>query len=625
MKTNTTTKFNIFAIPTGKSLLLAILLTAAGLGLLFGVPRVVPARTGTTTCPIESLKAPFSVVSRDEVAKTFRAYVLDNELDGGLFRSTPNAGDSLPSDEVTHMALVASRRLSALPYAELFPVTETNRLDAHIAKLLPHALAGELPLHRTYFLISIAKSLGNVEISADDVTKVTNRVAALALPSGGYRLGEYARQATVGGTYYALKTLEALGQLESAQASAENVAAYIRALQDPATGGFRDTDYVREQNSPATFLDDTFRALEVLRLVNANATTPAARASLLAARLFIERCRGLDGGFRRQMFVSAEDLSTSEPSAAAPTAMGLLAAAYLRDSGVPVRSAVTAGALDYLAACVTNKRGVSESPLSQKPSAEGAFYLAELAARVGAENVPLGRRSWVLGAAQWAAAVLFTAAAAAWFAPQLDSALLRRSLCCAAKMAAGLAVPAGVTLFCPRAALAAYGAYAALAVVPAVRRASKQRENAEGEGTVLAGAVGAVFLALVLGLQARAPFVFAGGAGAAAVLGVWAFAAAYAVAYAAGFVLAGKSREFYNAAATAAWGVAVVGAGVILFAEESPVYRLLVTRGLFVPFVVTAPVVVFGCMCLGAAVGSASFSCSAATRQYIKKLLARLK
>ena len=618
MKTNTnTTKFNIFAIPTGKSLLLAILLAVAGLGLLFCVPRVVPARTGATTCPIESLRAPFSVVSRDEIAKTFRAYELDNELDGGLFRSTPNAGDSLPSDEVTHMALVASRRLSALPYAELFPTAEPNRLSAHVEKLLPHVLAGELPLHRTYFLVSIAKSLG-VEISADDSAKVAGRVAALALPSGGYRLGEYVRHASVGASYYALKTLELLGQLENAHSNSENVAAYIRSLQDPATGGFRDGEYVRE---PAAILDDTFRALEVLRLVRANTTTPEARASMLGARLFIERCRGLDGGFRREMFASP-----AEPSAAAATAMGLLAASFVRESGVPVRSAVTAGALDYLASCMSSKRGISESPLSRRPSAEGAFYLTEVMARLGAENVPLGRRSWLVAAAQWAAALLFTCAAAAWFAPQLDSAILRRSVCCAAKLGAGLAVPAAVTLFCPRAALAAYGAYAAFAVVPIARSAAAQRENAEsgGDGTVLAGAVGAVFLALVLGLQARAPFVFAG-AGAAAVLGVWAFAAAYAVAYAAGFVLVGKSREFYNAAAAAAWTGSVVGTGLILFAAESPVYRLLVTRGLFVPFVVVAPVVVFGCLCLGLAVGSASFSCSAATRQYIKKLLARLK
>ena len=614
MKTNSR-KFNILAIPKAKNLVLALVLVVAGLGLIFGLPRVVPARTGSTPCPIESVKAPFVGVSRDAVARSLRAFELDNELDAGLFRTTSNPGDSLPSDEVTHMALLAGHRLSSLPYSELYPVTNgENRLESHIAKLLPHALAGELPLHRTYFLLSIAQSL-NYPIPADNT--VATRIATLAHPAGGYRLNEYARHATVGGTFYALKTLEALGQLESAGVAGEAIAAHIYALQDPATGGVHDSEYA---NNGSPIMDDVYRAAEVLRLVKANMSTPAGQACVAGFRRFLAQCRGLDGGFRRDL--SAGPAAASK---AAPTAMGLVVAAFAEASGAPLKGAVTAGAKDYLAACVSNKRGVAEAPLSRKPSVEGAFYLTELVARVGEAAVPLGRRSWVLGAAQWAAALLFAAAAAAWFAPQLDAALVAAAVRRAAGLLAGLAVPAAVTLLCPRAALAAYGAFAAVALAPMARRAvAAQKEGEAGEMGTVAGVAAFVFAAFVMGFAARAPFVFAG-VGIAGVAGIWAFVAAYVAAYCAGFVLVGKSRAFYNDAATLAWVCGVVVAGLNVFATESPVYGMLVTRGLFAPFVVVAPVVVFVMFQLGMAIGSATFSCSPETRQYIKKFLKNFK
>lgn len=609
MKTNTS-KFNIFAVPKAKNLVLALVLVAAGLGLIFGLPRVVPARTGSTPCPIESVKAPFVGVSLDAVARSLRAFELDNELDGGLFRTTSNAGDSLPSDEVTHMALLAGRRLSSLPYSELYPVEHgESRLESHIAKLLPHALSGELPLHRTYFLISIAQSL-NHPIPAEN--GVAARIASLAHPSGGYRLNEYARHATVGATYYALKTLEALGQLESAHVPSEQVASYVYSLQDPATGGVRDSEYAA---SAAPLMDDVYRAAEVLRLAKANLSAPAAQAAAAGFRAYLAQCRGADGGFGREPGATPK---------AAPTAMGLLVAALAEAAGAPLKGAVRAGALDYLAACVSNKRGVAETPLAAKPSAEGAFYLTELMARAGdAAQVPLGRRSWVLGAAQWAAALLFAAAAAAWVAPQLEGEgqVVARTARTAALLLVALAAPAAAALVCPSAALAAYGTFAAVALAPlACRAVAAQKEGEKGDVALVAGVAALVFAAFVVGFAAKAPFVFAG-AGVAGLAGVWGFGAAYAAAYCAGFVFVGKSAKFYADAADLAWVCGVAVAGLSLFATESPVYEMLVTRGLFAPFVVVAPVVVFVMFQLGMAIGNASFSCAPETRKSIKKFL----
>lgn len=608
MKT-TSPKFNILAIPKAKNFLITVLLVATGLGLIFGLPRVIPTRTGSTACPIESVKSPFTPVSHESIAISLRAYELDNELDGGLFRSTANPGDSLPSDEVTSMALVAGRRLSALPYSELFPVSQgENRLEGHINKLLPHALSGELPLHRTYFLLSIAKSL-DVPIPAEN--GVVARIAALASPNGGYLLNEYARYPTIGATYYALKTLELLNQLTSEQIAAEQIAAHIYALQDPATGGFRDSEYT---NGAAPTMDDVFRALEVLRLANANMSTPSAQVALVGARMFLAQCRRVDGGFSREI---GEDAT----SKAAPTALGLMAAGFISDNGVPVKKALVSGAFDYMGSCVSNKRGVAETPLSRKTSAEGVFYLTELMART---EVALGRRSWVIATAQWVAALLFAAAAVAWFAPQLDSELVSAGVRSSACLLGSLAVPAALALLFPRASLAVYSAFAAVVLVPAARKAVSQKENEDGEMTVLAMVAGFLFAAFVMAFASKAPYVFAG-AGIAGIAGFWAFVAAYVAAYCAGYVLAGKSRKFYNDAAVLAWIVAIVAAALNLFATESPVYGMLVARGIFVPFVVVAPVVLFVFIQLGMAVGSASFSCSPATRQYVKKLLSRFK